>query len=242
MAFGMAGLAMGLIVFPLLFIIIRNRDVRQTVARAIIGKAFTGFIWMMKSLGVLSYRIAGSEHIRPASNQLIIANHPTLIDVVFLVSLFPQADCVVKAAVIRNPFMRNTARAANYISNDAPDEWLQECISRLESGGRLLLFPEGTRSVPGAPLDLKLGAAAIAVRANSEILPITIRCTPPTLAKGEPWHRIPETRPFFAIRIFAPVSIEELSRGDRNCRQATRALTKTFESLLSHPDKLAEHR
>jgi 1-acyl-sn-glycerol-3-phosphate acyltransferase len=242
MAFGFAGLAMSLIVLPLLIIIIRNRDVRQSVARAIIGKAFAAFIWLLKSLGVVSYGIAGSEHIRPASNQLIIANHPSLIDVVFLVSLFPQVDCVVKEGVVRNPFMRGTARAANYISNDAPDELLQECISRLESGGRLLLFPEGTRSVPGAPIELKLGAAAIAIRANSEILPITIQCIPPTLAKGVPWYQIPETRPYFAIRIFAPVSIEELSRGDSNCRQATRALTKTFESLLSHPDELAKHR
>jgi len=161
--FGLAGLIMGLLLFPMMFVFVRDAGARQVAARNLISNAFSAFIWLMKSLGVLSYRIQGAENICSNRNQLIIANHPTLIDVVFLVSMFPQADCVIKVAVKQNLFMRSTVTAANYISNSEPQELMESCIRSIKSGGSLILFPEGTRSVRGQPLDLQLGAAEVAI-------------------------------------------------------------------------------
>ena len=231
--FGLAGLMMGLFLFPLMFVLIRDSGARQTAARSLIGRAFSAFIWMMKTLGVLSYQIQGAEHACSSHNQLIIANHPTLIDVVFLVSLFPQADCVIKEAVTRNPFMRGTVAAANYISNIETQELLGSCIRRLKSGGSLLLFPEGTRSKGRQPLEFKLGAAVVAVDSGAEILPVVIRCTPPTLAKHEPWYKIPPSRPFFSIQILAPTSVDKLVPGEHNPRQTKRALNEALLELFA---------
>ena len=231
--FGLAGLIMGLILFPMMFIFIRDAGARQVVARRLIGNAFSAFIWLMKNMGVLSYQIQGAENVCSSRNQLIIANHPTLIDVVFLVSLFSQADCVIKEAVTKNLFMRSTVAAANYISNSEPQELMESCIGSLKSGGSLILFPEATRSIRRQPLDFKLGAAAVAIDPGAEILPIVIQCTPPTLAKHEPWYKIPPSRPFFSIQILTPTSLEELVPGDYNPRQAKRALNKTFLALFA---------
>jgi hypothetical protein len=93
----------------------------------------------------------------------VLANHPTLIDVVFLISLLPNADCVVKR-VACNPFMRGPVRAAGYISNDDGAGLVDDCIAAVRAGGSLVIFPEGTRSVPGQPPRLQRGAANIAVR------------------------------------------------------------------------------
>jgi 1-acyl-sn-glycerol-3-phosphate acyltransferase len=217
----------------MMFVLIRDPGARQTTARNLIGFAFRAFIWLMKSMGVLSYQIQGARNACSSSSQLIIANHPTLIDVVFLVSLFPQADCVVKESVTRNPFMRSTVAAANYISNSQTQELLDSCVRRLGSGNNLLLFPEGTRSSGKQPLDFKLGAAAVAVDSGAEILPVVIRCTPPTLAKNEPWYKIPPTRPFFSIQILAPRSIDKLVPGNNKPRQTKRALNKAFLKLFT---------
>ncbi|WP_245395071.1 hypothetical protein [methane-oxidizing endosymbiont of Gigantopelta aegis] len=35
--------------------------------------------------------------------QLIVANHPTLIDIVFLISRIPYACCIVKDSLWHNP-------------------------------------------------------------------------------------------------------------------------------------------
>ncbi|MEX2497162.1 MAG: lysophospholipid acyltransferase family protein [Woeseia sp.] len=231
--FGVAGLVMGLVLFPFLFVFIHDDVARQVVARRLIGRAFGAFVWMMKCLGVLTYEISGQENIEEGRNHLIVANHPTLIDVVFLVSLFPHADCVIKEAVIRNPFMRGTVRAANYIANDAFEDLLKCCVERVKKGSSLLLFPEGTRSVPGRPIEFKPGAAAVAVRADACVLPIAIECTPPFLMKEKPWYYVPPTRPHFSIRIMLPVSLYDLVQDFRNQRHARYAMNEALRILIT---------
>jgi len=231
--FGLAGLSISIFIFPLFFVFIRNPDTSQRAARQLIGYAFGAFIWLMKGLSALSYEIKGMEYAGDNRNQLIIANHPTLIDVVFLVSLFPKVDCVIKEAVKKNPFMRGVVVPAKYISSDDPVELLDSCVERLKSGGSLLLFPEGTRSVDGQSLKFKLGAASVAIRSDAEVLPVIIQCTQSGfLAKHVPWYKVPPARPFFTIHIQQPISLQELLPADLSQRQATRALNKALLELF----------
>ncbi len=234
--FGAGGLVIGLVLIPLLSVFRSNAAARQATARQLIGRGFAIFIHIMKVLGVLEYEIQGKENMRDLSGTLIIANHPSLIDVVFLVAFFPQAECVVKQAVIRNVFMRNTVTAANYISNSDPHELLTVCIERLKAGANLVLFPEGTRTDPGQALQFMSGAAAIALRADAEILPIIIRCVPPTLRKREPWYHVPPRRPRWRFEVLRAVPSSSLAPAATDDRQAVRELSKALVSLYN--DKL----
>lgn len=222
---------------PLTFIFIRNPDRRKNIARSTIGFAFMWFTWLIKSLGVLNYRIHGTEHLASAGNRMIIANHPSLIDVVFLLSIFPMVDCVVKNAIIHNPFLRGVARPADYISNDDTGSFLEDSIKRLKAGASLLLFPEGTRSVPHKALSFKMGAAAIAVRSGADIMPVVIKCTQTGyLSKHKPWYWVPEQKPFFDILIQAPMSQNDLIGQAHSQRDATHklndALTEYYTAQL----------
>ena len=208
--FGIAGLLTGLLVFPALFLVVHNPGSRQKAARAMVSWLFGAFIRIMSWLGVLSYSIEGLDEVPPDGTFLIVANHPTLIDVVFLVWLFPQSECVIKEAVVRNPFMRSVVLAANYISNDDSLVLIEVCAERLKHGRSLILFPEGTRSVPCQQRDLKLGAAAVAVRAQTVLLPVVISCIPATLAKHERWYDIPPRKPFFTIQALTPVAVSDI--------------------------------
>lgn len=230
---GVGGLIVSVVVSPLIFLMIRDPDKRQRATRRLAGYAFTTFIWIMRGLGILSYRITGIENVGDGHNQLIIANHPTLIDVVFLVSLFPMVDCVVKEAVFKNPFMRGVVVPARYISGGSPGKMLVSCIDRLKSGSSLLLFPEGTRSVFGQPLTFKLGASSIATRSGAELLPVIIECSQPRfLAKNEPWYKVPPNKPSISIQIQHPVSVDELIPSGLNSRESTRALNVALVRLF----------
>ena len=232
--FGFGGLLIGLFVFPLIALFARNTETRLVMARRLVGWDFTVFIRLMNGLGVMAYQIDGAEYVGKAHNQLIIANHPTLIDVIFLVSIFPGADCVVKEAVSKNPFMRGVVSMARYIPSDDPVNLLDTCVKRLKSGASLVLFPEGTRTVPGQPLKFKLGAASIAVRSGADILPVTIQCSHPRLlAKHEPWYMVPEEKPLFSIKIHPPMSVESLIPGDLQLRQATHTLNLKLSEFFT---------
>ena len=235
--FGLVGLILSIFVFPLLYLVDQEADGRQYAARRLIAQAFSAFMWGGCRMGVFSVHVTGMEHKDPEDAQLILANHPTLIDVVLLLSLLPQVDCVIKEAVRKNVFMRSSVTTANYISNREPEGLLNSCVTRLESGSSLLLFPEGTRTTAGQGLHFKLGAAEVAIRTKAPILPIVIDCTPQFLARGEPWYSIPLTRPHFAVRILPAVPVEQLvpngldKRGARN--KLNEVLVSLFESELS---------
>ncbi len=144
-----------------------------------------GFARMTRALGVLTYDVEGAERLgRPG--QLIVANHPTLIDGVFLLGLAPGSVCIVKAALVRNPFTRGSVAAAGYVSNSPTDQMIEDAADVLRAGGSVIMFPEGTR------------AAAV-------VTPVHVRCNPLTLAKREPWHRVPDRRPHFLLRVGADI-------------------------------------
>lgn len=193
LAFGLGGLVLRLLVFPLLQVCVRDPAERRRRVRRTVQRSFAAHVELMRRLGLLTYEIRNRERLQ-REGLLILANHPTLIDVVFLISLLPNADCVVKSAVARNPFMRGPVRAAGYVSNDDGAGLVDDCIAAVRAGGTLVIFPEGTRTTRGQPLRLQRGAANIAIRGRLNVTPVLLSCTPMTLGKGEKWYRVPSRR------------------------------------------------
>lgn len=96
----------------------------------------------------------------------------------------------VNESLYHNPFMRDPILNAGYINNGDPKKMIAECVEWLKSGGTMIIFPEGTRSVPGKPCRFQRGAATIALQANQIVTPVTLSCYPDTLTKAEPWNQI----------------------------------------------------
>jgi len=184
---------------------------RQERVRRALGGAMRWFVRLMRSVGVLSYELEGVETLgRPG--QLILANHPTLIDVVFLLGFAPGANCIVKQQLWLNPLTRRSVAAAGYLSNSPTDRMIEGAADALRGGQSVIIFPEGTRTVPGRLLEFHRGAAAIAIRAAAVVTPVYIHCNPPTLAKGDPWYRIPARRAHFSLRTGADIDPEPFRR------------------------------
>jgi len=202
--FGLGGLCLRLVIFPLLALIPGSATAHRQRARGMVSRLFWLFIRFMARTGVLTYHIEGAERLgRPG--QMIIANHPSLIDVVFLIGLVREANCVVKQSLWQNPCTRGPVRATGYISNDGSMEMLDTAVHALEQAQTLIIFPEGTRTQPGQPPCFHRGAAAIALRGAQVITPVTIRVSPTTLTKAEPWYRIPAQRVHFSLRVGADI-------------------------------------
>ena len=198
--FGLGGLVLRLIVFPLQSLLPGDALRQRRRARQTVSRMFWLFVQFMYRSGVLTYEVEGVERLgRPG--QLIIANHPSLIDVVVLIALIRDANCVVKQSLWDNPFTRGPIRAAQYISNNGSAEMLDEAAGALQQGQTLIIFPEGTRTTPGQAPQFHRGAAAIALRGAQLVTPVVISVTPTTLTKAEPWYRIPSRRFHFHLRV-----------------------------------------
>jgi len=205
--FGLGGLLLGLLVFPLMLMLPGGPGRRRARTRAAVQRSFRLFVAVMSGLRGLRYEFHGAERLgRPG--QLIIANHPTLIDVVFIVAFTPAPACVVKAALFANPFTRHVVRAAGYIRNAPTDEMIERAIEALRSGDTLVMFPEGTRTRQGQPMVFHRGAASVAVRGAAVLTPVYIGVDQPLLNKTLPWYRVPPRVPCFSIRVGDDIDLE----------------------------------
>lgn len=207
-SFGAGGLLLWVFVFPVLSFLPGNSRKKVRRGQKIVSYSFYVFIGLMHRLGIMTYEVVGLDKLnRPG--QLIIANHPTLVDIVFLISRIKQASCIVKAGLWHNPFMRGPIVNAGYISNDDPEQMIAECVAWLRSGGSMIIFPEGTRSIPGKPYRFQRGAAAIALQANTVVTPVTLSCYPSTLTKAEQWYQIPYCRFHLTMQVGDDIALDE---------------------------------
>jgi 1-acyl-sn-glycerol-3-phosphate acyltransferase len=199
---GVGGFVLAMTVIPLATWFVRDAQTRSRRAQSIIRESFRLYLAMLRAVGVLRLEIVGGERLPACRGRLIVANHPTLIDIVILMALIPEAKCVVKAQLFRNPLLREAVRAAGYIRNDdEPEALIEKCRETLSAGNNLIVFPEGTRSIPDQPLHFQRGFAHIAMLSGAILQPITITCEPVTLIKGEPFYKIPDSRPNFRIEV-----------------------------------------
>jgi 1-acyl-sn-glycerol-3-phosphate acyltransferase len=227
--FGVGGLLLPVLV---LLWAVRDPVLRAQRVKRLIRLAFRAFLGMMQMLGVMRCEIRGRERLQ-RQGLLVLANHPTLLDVVFLMALTPRADCVVKAALRDNPFTRGPVAAAGFVCNDSGADLVQDCIDSLRGGNNLIIFPEGTRSPRSGGLRLQRGAANVAVRGRIDMTPVTIRCHPPTLSKGEKWYHIPVHRMHFVIEVQEDIPVSPFLDGVSEAlaaRNVTAYLTDYFSS------------
>lgn len=169
-------------------------------AQLVIHDLFRFYIWMLRHLGLLDLETEGLERLAVPGGRLVVANHPSLLDVVMLMAIIPKAQCIVKHELWDHRFLGPLVRRAGYIRNDLEPEMLvAACRKELDQGSSLIIFPEGTRTIPGTSPRLLRGFANLATLTGAPIQLVVITCCPPTLVKGEPWWRIPPFKPLFRL-------------------------------------------
>lgn len=236
--FGIGGLFLAFIVFPAQRLFLRCPLKQKENARTIVHYCFKFFVAIMHATGAIRFKIKDKQRLANLKGELILANHPSLIDVVVLISVIKNADCVVKAHLFKNPFMRGVIKRTGYISNENPQELLNECSQTFKKGNNLIVFPEGTRTEPNSRLKFKRGAANIALRCRVPVTTVVIKMTPATLTKGTPWYKVAPTQAHFFMQLAThPFNKEMAFTSDTpaiQSRQFTNNLQHYFEKELNN--------
>jgi 1-acyl-sn-glycerol-3-phosphate acyltransferase len=242
--FGIGALFLSFLVFPIQALVVRQDKKYKKLARLTVHYTFKFFIGLMSFTRIFTFKLEQAKELANIKSQLVLANHPSLIDVVVLISLIPNADCVVKAHLFKNPFLRSVVKSIGYISNSDPEGLLKDCAQTLADGNNLIIFPEGTRSQPGEPLKFQRGAANIALRClpsnnnvqHNFITTVILDVTPTTLTKSDIWYKIPEQKVTFSAQVVDNTLIIP-KNGSENTAKLVRnfnlSLKVFFTSLLT---------
>ncbi len=233
--FGLGAFVVGLGIFPLIRRLPGDADRHAQWVVHVMSRSWIRFA---TGVGLLRVKWTGTERLGGRGPYIIVANHPTLIDVILLMAFLPQADCVVKSAAWRNPFLRRIVSGAGYIRNDGGYPLIDACAERLRQGRSLILFPEGTRSPANGLAPFHRGAAHVALRSGAPLLPVVITCDPPTLSKGEPWHRVPSRTVAFTVEVREPIIVppplDDIASETSAARQLIAEVRELYERRLIH--------
>lgn len=135
-----------------------------------------------------SFEISGRENIPVKGGFLLASNHKSNLDPVILgvVSTrkltFMAKDSLFKVPVFS--WVLTHVNAFPVKRNTADTSALKSAIKRINSGGGLLIFPEGTRSESEETSKIQPGIGFIAAKTNAPVVPVFVSGTEVALPKG----------------------------------------------------------
>jgi len=198
------GALLAWIVLPLARLRGGTETERHRRARRLLGRAWRLFHGYMRWTGLLAYDPSTVDLALPEGPFVMVANHPTLVDVTALVAATPELVCVSKGVMYRSPLVGRILRECDHVQAGDGSPFsgaavVAGAVARLRAGTPVLLFPEGTRSPPHGLGEFRHGAFEIAAQAGVPVVPVLVVCEPPTLLRGQRWYQTPEREPTMTI-------------------------------------------
>ena len=145
-------------------------------------------ILMARWLCGVRWRVEGEQHL-PEQPVIVLAKHQSTWEAFWLPSFLPRRmSFVYKRELHWIPFFGWAVASAGMINidrargGDAFEQMLAQGERLLRDGWWIVIFPEGTRTAPGARPRYKTGGARLAVRTGVPVLPIAVD-------SGEVWPR-----------------------------------------------------
>ena len=173
MWFGLGAVFLAIFVFPFIRLFTLGHKDFGIIARAYVSHTFRVFLGNLHLCRVSLLKVEDKQAFREIRSKVIIANHPSLLDFVYIMSLVPNSTCIVRGGLTHTP-LRGVIKQA-YITNTTDfDDVLIECKKLTDKGCNVIVFPEGTRSPRIGRNNYKKGAARIALYCGCDVQPMFI--------------------------------------------------------------------
>jgi 1-acyl-sn-glycerol-3-phosphate acyltransferase len=135
-------------------------------------------LWGLSAICGLHYRLKGAENI-PEGSCIVFAKHQSAWETIALVSLIPgRKSWVLKRELLFVPIFGwimwyYKPIAINRKSGKKSlQQIIEQGIERINSGCKIVVFPEGTRVAPGSRKRYGIGGALLAEKSGVPILPL----------------------------------------------------------------------
>ncbi|PIA16605.1 acyltransferase-domain-containing protein [Coemansia reversa NRRL 1564] len=192
---------------------------RRTAANWVAAQAMRV---LSKHILGISVEVDGAENLLRATNSpcILIANHQSLLDVVWLPWILPRRAVVVANMFISHlPVLGWFMRASGCLFVKEGDcnsikALFDNSLQYLEhEQTSIVMFPEGRRnpSVTGSLLEFKKGAFYLSYCTHTPIIPVAVQCTHPLYSWGD--CRL-QRNSIIHIRVLPPISTQNLTEED----------------------------
>ncbi len=168
----------------------------------------------------------------PSEPCVVIANHPTLMDITSITAVMGAGCTIVKPAMYERRLLHPLLVGAGHIKGPGSDlisigSVVEAASDRLARGFPLIVFPEGTRSREGKLLPFGRIAFEIACRAEVPIVSLTIECEPVYLSKEVPLFSPPWSTPQFKVGLLA---VDDPATANNDSRELRRKIESRYQA------------
>ena len=145
-------------------------------------------LFLAKSICGIDYHVTGLESISKDHNAIVLCKHQSAWETIFLTMLLPPSCILLKKSLLWIPFWGWAMATLKPIAIDrsSPKEALSQLLKqgakRLQEGYWIVMYPEGTRTVPGEQRKFSASGSLLAQRTGFAVIPIAHNA-------GEFWPR-----------------------------------------------------
>ena len=229
----------------MLVLLLPGREQRGVTTRRIIQRLFGAWCSWLHATRLIYVTWHGFTPEALAGPAVYIANHPGLLDATFILARLPDTICIFKPSVMHNPALGPAAILAGYASGDAGVDLIRDVAARVQTGRSLLIFPEGTRTLPGVSLNpLRAGFALIATRAGVPVRLLRVSAPRDLVPKGQPWWRLPTLPAQVEITLLGELDAGAAANAKELTARAAQQLSAALGDLPSranHPEPVERH-
>lgn len=230
--FGVGAVFLAIFVFPFIHLFAsRKKQDFGVTARAYVSHTFRVFLDGLNLTHTSIRRVDDAEAYRKIHSKIIIANHPSLLDFVYIMSLVPNSTCIVRGSLTKTPLAGVIKQA--YITNTTEfDDVLAECKKLTDQGCNVIIFPEGTRTPRHGQNNYKKGAARIALYCGCDVQPIFIGGSDKYgLGKHDPLWSYNHVEPYlYDFKLLPVISVDEFK--EMSAPMAAKHLTEKMEQVI----------
>lgn len=230
--FGIGSMILAIFVFPWIRVFVHPKEKFQIAARKFVSSSFRGFINIMRATGTVSLKVSDRDSFKNLHGKVIVANHPSMLDFVFIMSLVPTANCIVRGG-LANTVLAGVIRQCYIVNSLDFDELCNLCKQTLDEGNNVIIFPEGTRTPRHGSNPYKKGAARIAYFSKCDIQPVLVGGNDKYgLGKHDPvWSYNHTEKYIYDFSLLPEIKIDEYA--DLPDTIAAKRLTDKMEEVLS---------
>lgn len=195
----------------------------ERLGRALQWANLTGFrlaLWWLRWFRVVHFDPSRTHLDLPDQPCVVIANHPTQLDPIAVMTSIGGGCTLVKPSVFRRRLLRPfLARALHFegpsLDPASLEPVLANAAARLRAGHHLFVFPEGTRSPEHQLRAFSRLPFEIACRTGAPLVSLALRCDPYYLTRETPLYRPPARLPRLTVAVLAvdlPSAVDDDSR------------------------------
>lgn len=190
----------------------------------------TSLFWIYFKL-FFHLKVNGLEHL-PKGAAIITPNHASYLDPPLVAGILPEeTGFLAKEALFRHPLLGPFIKSLNAhpIKRGESDLVAFKLMLKiLDSGQKLVIFPEGIRTYNGKLSPLQNGAAMLALRKGVPIVPVKLEGT---FNAWPRYKKFPKLFGKISCTFYPPIYPFELDKLPKSERAA--ALTKLLQDRLS---------